>query len=165
MTVPPPSGPPAGGAPGQNPGTPPDPQQRRLRELRRRGDKVYGIILLVIGLGAAVVSMSSFTETALAAQYAALFEEFDAGPYLRPAGLTALSWVGILVHPVIYAVTLYLTLLRWRRRKPAAWIPVIGALVSLLFSWGLLAIGTALHPALLAAATAVSPLQPGTTGP
>lgn len=155
------SGPAGGGDPGRRPlGSPPnsDEQRTQLRESRRRVDKIYGIGLLVFGLLATIVNMTFFSENALAQQFAALFDEYGIEPYVRPAGLATLSIVGIIGHPVIYAVTLYLTLIVWRRDRIAAWIPVVGAVVAMLFTVALMLIGVALHPELLQAA-ATSPLS------
>ncbi|GGA60517.1 hypothetical protein GCM10011490_08340 [Pseudoclavibacter endophyticus] len=154
------SGPAGGGDPGRPPESPPnsDEQQKQLREARRRVDKIYGIGLLVFGMLATIVNMTFFTENALAQQFAALFDEYGIATYARPAGLTTLSLVGIIGHPVIYAITLYITLIVWRRDRIAAWIPVVGAVVAMLFTVALMLIGVALHPELLQAAmTAPSP--------
>lgn len=152
------------GAPGPASGaspTGPDDQRAKLRETRRRIDKVYGIGLLVIGLFATIVNMTIFTENSLAQQFAALYEQYGLTGYTRADDLATLSLVGILGHPVIYAIALYFTLIRWRRDKIGAWIPVIGALVAVVFSGVLLAVGVAMHPELVqAAATIPAPSTP-----
>lgn len=163
-------GPNHGGAPGQGPvAPPPDPgsDREQQRATRRRIDRVYGIALLVVGIFATIVSMSSFTENALAQQYAMVFEQYGVADYARPAGLATLSLIGIIGQPVIYALTLYLTLIVWRRGKMAAWIPLVGAVLAIVFSGALVAIGAFLHPELIAAITASAgtPLSPAAPTP
>ncbi|MGO2112734.1 MAG: DUF6264 family protein [Pseudoclavibacter sp.] len=148
-------GPAGGGAPGQTPGAPPpdsDEQRKRLRQARRRVDRINGHGLLIFGLFATVINMTLFTENTLAQQFAALFEDYGVEPYARPDGLGTLALVGILGHPVIYAIALYLTLIVWKRDRIAAWVPVVGAIVALLFTGALMVVGVMMHPELLEAA-------------
>lgn len=143
------------GAPG-SPGAPPvapDPDRDKIRQARTRTDRIYGIGLFVAGIFATIVNMQVFTVPSLAPQYAALYEQYGLGDYARPDGLEPLSLVGVIGHPIIYAVALYLALLAWRRGRLASWIALVGAVVAFLFSGVLMAVGIAMHPELLQAAT------------
>ncbi|MBN6777549.1 hypothetical protein JRG19_03160 [Pseudoclavibacter alba] len=134
--------------------------KQQLDEARRRADKTSGIAMLVIGIFATITSMTSFTENALAMQYSQLFAQYGISPYVRPAALPALSMVGIIAHPALYATTLYLVLLRWKRNKRAMWLIVIGAILGMGLTFLLVTIGISLHPELIAAAQ--SGMLPGT---
>ena len=79
---------------------------------------------------------------------------------MRPAALPTLSMVGIIAHPALYAITLYLVLLRWKRKKRAMWLIVIGAILGMGLTFLLVTIGISLHPELVAAAQ--SGMLPGT---
>lgn len=149
------TGPNHGGTPGQVPGSPPpaggNPNPQKAA--RRRIDRVYGITLLTVGAFATVMYMTSFTENALAQQFALLYEQYGLAEYVRPAGLATLSLIAIIGHPVIYAIALYLTLIVWRRGSIAAWIPLLGAILAFAFSVVIIAAGAFLHPDLVTAIT------------
>ena len=61
----------------------------------------------------------------------------------------ALSTTAIVVLPTIYALTLYLTLVRWKAGKRAMWIPIIGAVVTLITIFGFTLTAILMHPELL----------------
>ncbi|KAB1657913.1 hypothetical protein F8O01_06440 [Pseudoclavibacter chungangensis] len=135
----------------------------KLKENRRRSDRMVGIMLLAVGILATITNMVMFTENSLAMTFASFYEQYGVGAYTRPDGLTALSLVGILGHPAIYAIALYLTLIRWRAGKRAAWIPVLGAVLATLFSFALIMLGIMMHPELVQALTAAAQQTPAPT--
>lgn len=126
--------------------------REELAEARRKADRSSGIMLLALGLVVTVMNMSMLTENSLAAQYASVFQSYGIDPYERPAGLGAVSLAGVIGHPVIYAATLYVALVRWGRKRRAMWVIVLGAVVSMLFTFLLVTVGMSLHPELIAAA-------------
>lgn len=131
--------------------TPGAEQQDSLQEAKRKNDRFLGIGFLVLGLVATILNMTTFTENSLAGQMALLYEDFGISDYVRPEGLGVLSTTAILVLPVIYALTLYLTLIRWKAGKRAMWIPIIGAVVTLVTIFGLTLTAILLHGELLQA--------------
>ncbi|CAG7845076.1 hypothetical protein USB125703_01333 [Pseudoclavibacter triregionum] len=137
--------PPPGGGPLGPSGIDPS----RLEEARRRADRSSGISLLILGIGMTIMSMTMLTENAMATQFSALFEQYGIEPYVRPAGLGALATAGLIGHPLIYALTLYTTLLRWRRGKRAMWIILLGALAGAAFTFGIISTGITMHPELM----------------
>ena len=155
------------GAPGTPPGASPvapgpgpDRDRERLREARIRADRLYGGMLFAMGIVGTIINMTVFTENALAQQFASLSEQYGLDGYTRPAGLGTLALVGVIGQPVIYALALYLALLRWRARKPAAWVAIVGAVVAVAFSAVLMGVGIALHPELVQAAQTAPPGTP-----
>ena len=156
-----------GGAPGSPPGASPvgsggsggpgGLDREALREARKRTDRVYGGSLLAVGVVATIISMSAFTENALAIQFATLFEQYGLQHYTRPPVLAGLSLTGIIGMPVIYATTLYLALLRWRAGKFGSWIVFLGAALAFGFTAALMFVGVAMHPQLLELATTPTP--------
>lgn len=153
----------APGAPGASPAVPDrdtDGTREKLREARRRADRIYGIGLLLIGLLATIVNMTVFTENALAIQFATMSEQYGLDGYTRPDGLGVVSLVGIIGHPVIYAIALYLTLVVWRRNRLASWIPLVGAVIAFALTAALMAWAISMHPALLQAASQGAPPTP-----
>lgn len=146
MTQPPNNGP-RGDAPGPSPiPTPPTPEERR--KVTRRIDLIYGIALFVMGIVATISSMTALTENALAAQAAAMFEQYEAGDYVRADGLAWISLAGIIVHPLNYALWLWIALGRWRAEKLAAWCAIVGAIVGWLMSTLLVTAALMMHPQL-----------------
>ena len=128
-----------------------------LRRLRLRLDRGDGIALFVIGIGATVLNMSALTEQAIVTQIAAMFEQYEAGPYARPKGLAPLGWTGIVLHVVNYAGWLHLAVRRWQAGRFAAWCAITGAVIGWLITIGTLAIAAARHPALVDAVRASFP--------
>lgn len=131
--------------------TPGAEQQDSTQEAKRKNDRFLGIGFLVLGLVATILNMTTFTENSLAGQMALLYEDFGISDYVRPEGLAMLSLTAILVLPAIYALTLYLTLIRWRAGKRAMWIPIIGAVVTLIAIFGLTLTALLMHGELLQA--------------
>ncbi|WP_371030390.1 DUF6264 family protein [Pseudoclavibacter sp. JSM 162008] len=131
--------------------TPGAEQQDTVQEAKRKNDRFLGIGFLVLGLVATILNMTTFTENSLAGQMALLYEDFGISDYVRPEGLGVLSTTAILVLPAIYALTLYLTLIRWKAGKRAMWIPIIGAVVTLITIFGLTLTAILLHGELLQA--------------
>lgn len=112
----------------------------------RRLDRMYGIMLFVIGVFATINFMSSTTEASIVAQAAALSREYGLTEYRRPDGLGAVEWTGIVLQPLNYAVWLYIALVRWKAGKQATWCAFVGALIA----WGIASVlmgaGLAAHP-------------------
>lgn len=152
-----------GGAPGAPGASPvgPDPgrdaTREKLREARRRADRIYGIGLLIVGVFATIINMTVFTENSLAQQFATMSEQYGIDDYTRPAGLGAVSLAGIIGHPVIYAIALYVAVVMWKRGRIISWIPIVGAVVAFVFSAALMAVALSMHPELLQAASTGTP--------
>ncbi|NLT27044.1 MAG: hypothetical protein GXX90_10460 [Microbacteriaceae bacterium] len=124
------------------------------RRLRRRLDRIYGIALFIVGIGATIVNMQALTEQSIVMQIAAMFEQYEAGDYVRAEGLAALGWAGIVAHPLNYALWLYVALRRWRAERFAAWCAIVGAVIGWLITVGVLAIAAGMHPRLVDAVLA-----------
>ncbi|MBF4549804.1 MULTISPECIES: DUF6264 family protein [unclassified Pseudoclavibacter] len=131
--------------------TPGSEPQDSVQEVKRKNDRFLGIGFLVLGLVATVLNMTTFTENSLAGQMALLYEDFGISGYVRPEGLGSLSTTAVLVLPAIYALTLYLTLVRWKAGKRAMWIPIIGAVVTLITIFGFTIAAILMHGELLEA--------------
>ncbi|WP_254910472.1 DUF6264 family protein [Gulosibacter sp. 10] len=136
-----PSGP-RGDAPG--PGPVLDPEE--VRRIRFRGDRMIGIMLFVVGVAATVVHMASVTESGLAEQGVLAFQTYGLGDYVRPESLAGIGVIGLVLHPLNYAVWLYIALLRWRKRKFAAWCAVVGAVTAVIISVVIMTAALAAHP-------------------
>lgn len=116
---------------------------------RDRADRSTGAVILVMGIFATVMNMLMLTTNSLATQYAAVSEQYGVGPYERPAGLEPLSLIGVLGHPIIYALFAYLALKRWQAKKRGLWVAILGAVLGSLFSFAIVTAGLLLHPKLM----------------
>ena len=125
-----------------------------LRKLRRRLDRIYGTALFIIGIALTVSSMTALTEQGIVTQMAAMFEQYGAGDYTRPDGLAPIALAGVLLHPLNYALWLYLALRRWRAGKAAAWCAIVGGLIGWLITVAVLSVAASMHPALVDAVVA-----------
>jgi hypothetical protein len=74
-----------------------------------------GIGLFALGIFGTIMHMTSVGEQALVSQVVVLFDQFGLGAYHRPSGLAAISWTGIVLHVVNYAVWLYVAVRGSRR--------------------------------------------------
>lgn len=106
-------------------------------------------MLFIVGGFATVVNMASITVDGLVQQAALAFEMYKLGPYIRPDGLDAIAWVGIIAHPLNYAVWLYVALKRWQKQKFASWCAFAGAGVALIITVVLMVSAFAMHPEIM----------------
>ncbi|MGO1545610.1 MAG: DUF6264 family protein [Gulosibacter sp.] len=160
MSGPAPSGP-RGNTPGPGAGLSPE----EIREVRRRSDKMIGIMLFIIGIFATVVNMTVVTADGIAQQAALAFEQYQIGEYVRPEGLEALGLVGIILHPLNYAIWLYVALKRWQAKKFGGWCAIVGAVIALLLSLTILMIGLMAHPEMIAWVEQGAPMPTPTPTP
>lgn len=126
--------------------SPVDPEA--MEKARDRADRTTGVMMLIVGAFATISNMLALTENSLAASFAQMYAQLEIGAYHRPPGLETLSTVGIFGHPIIYGITLYIALRRWKAKKRTMWLIVLGAVVAFLFSLGVIGAGISLHPEL-----------------
>lgn len=107
---------------------------------------MIGIMLFIVGVFATVVNMASLTADGLAQQSAVYFDMYNLGEYVRPAVLADFGWVGVVAHPLNYAIWLYVALKRWQKHKYASWCAFAGAGVALLISVAIMTAALAAHP-------------------
>ncbi|WP_311478619.1 DUF6264 family protein [uncultured Gulosibacter sp.] len=129
-------------------GSGPSPVDGRREQLLRI-DRIYGITLFVIGIFATVNMMLASTERVLVMTIADFYEQYGLGGYVRPEGLAAIEWAGIILHPLNYAIWLYFAVRRWRAKKFSAWFALMGALVAWTISTVLMASAIFSHPGLI----------------
>ena len=130
---------------GDAPGPDPERSERRLRS-----DRVFGIVLFVFGGYATLTLMVGSTEDALASQVAMIYDLYGVGTYsTRPEGLDALGTVAIVAYLVNFALWLYLAIVRWQRRRRAAWCAFAGAAIAILIGIVVGGIALSMHPEFL----------------
>ncbi|KAB1643268.1 DUF6264 family protein [Gulosibacter chungangensis] len=134
---------------GNTPGPGPVLSPEEIRKLRLRSDRMIGIMLFIIGVFATVVNMANLTGDALAQQGALAFETYGLGEYHRPADLAAIGWVGVALHPLNYAIWLYVALKRWQNRKFAAWCAFVGAVIAIVISAAVMMTAFSMHPEII----------------
>lgn len=106
-------------------------------------------MLFIVGAFATVVNMSTMTVDGLARQAALAFEMYDLGAYVRPERLEDFAWVGVILHPLNYALWLYVALKRWQKQKYGSWCAFAGAGIALVISTVILITALAAHPEVL----------------
>lgn len=119
------------------------------REQLLRVDRLYGITLFAIGVFATINMMLASTERVLVMTIANFYEQYGLGDYVRPEGLAAIEWAGIILHPLNYAIWLYFSVRRWRAKKLTAWFALMGALLAWIISSLLMAAAVIAHPGLI----------------
>lgn len=107
-------------------------------------------MLFIIGIFATVVNMASVTGDGLAQQAAVYFDLYELGDYHRPADLAAIGWVGIILHPLNYAIWLYVALKRWQKQKFASWCAFVGAIIAIVISAAVMITALGMHPEMIA---------------
>ena len=95
-------------------------------------DRIITIALLVLGAFGAWDSARSMQQ--LGVQIQTTYTMLGIGEFTPPAWLPTVSVVGIVVQLSLYAAVLGLTILRLRARRIAFWIPLIGGVVSVVFT-------------------------------
>lgn len=103
-------------------------------------------MLFVVGLLGTILNMLQVTEQSLATSAAEFFRANNLGEYHRPAELELLSWLGIIGHPLNYAIWLYVALHRYRAGKLVMWCAIVGAIIAMLFGTLIGALALASHP-------------------
>lgn len=129
-------------------GSGPSPVDARRKQLLRV-DRIYGIVLFVIGIFATINMMLASTERVLVMTISDFYEQYGLGEYVRPDGLAAIEWAGIILHPLNYAIWLYFSVRRWRAKKFTAWFALMGALIAWILSSLLTFSAVVSHPGLI----------------
>lgn len=93
-----------------------------------RADRIFTIVLLGLGaLGALNMGASAMN---LRGSLVMIARAVDIEPSTFPSSLSVLSAVGAITVLSVYAVTLLFSVYRIRAKKPAFWVPIVGAVLA-----------------------------------
>ena len=113
--------------PGQPAGAPQQPIYQTQTPKKGGADKVFTIILLVLGAMGALFTAQSML--VLRSSFAMIAEALEVSSSAVPASIGTLGTVSALVVLAIYALTLIFSIRRLRAKKVTFWVPLVAGVV------------------------------------